>query len=114
MWLCTNYGFFSVVKIQEQFKNTGDNTLEEQYSVRARDKSHLEKGFPNKKIWEYPFSDYEYRVYCTPEEITSFISNEVETMNYTNFKNSVKNDNLHNFYLNIWELGVKFLSKKRR
>lgn len=111
MWLCTNYGFFSVVKLSEDRKYDGDNAPDELFAVRARVKFHLEKGFPNKKIWEYPFSDYEYRVYCTQEEVNKFFIDEVQNIDYTNFKSSVTDKKLHYFFLGIWQLGVDIFSR---
>ncbi len=111
MWLCTNYGFFSVVKLPDYRKEDGDNLPEETFAVRTRVKKHLEQGFPDKKIWEYPFSDYEFRVYCTCQEINKFFLDEIQNVNYTNFKSSVTDKKLHNFFLGIWQLGVSYLSR---
>jgi hypothetical protein len=111
MWLCLNYGFFSVVKVDPRYADSGDNKLDEIFAVRARQKSHLIQAFGNEKlIFEYPYSDYEYRVYLTQQELHLFVLRAVDNIQYTNFKNSVKDNKLHDFFVGIWHLGVKYLS----
>lgn len=109
MWLCTNYGFFSVVK---NHKDYTDNKPEEIFAVRSRDESHLKKAFPDKKIYKYPFTDYGFRIFCTQEELNSFMLSTVDRINYTNFKNSVKDEKLHDFFLKIWEAGYNIFYTK--
>ena len=109
MWLCTNRGFYSVVKIDPRYGEQGDNTKDEIYAVRARSEKHLHCF--NKKVFVYPYSDYEFRVYLTESELQSWVLKEVNRIDYTNFKNSVKDDRLHDFFVGIWHLGVKYLSR---
>jgi hypothetical protein len=112
MWICTNYGFFSIVKVNPLYINDGDNAVNEVFTVRTRDVNHLQHGFPNKKVFQYPNSDYGYRVYLTVEELNEFLLNEVQQINYANFKNSVKDSKLHKFFSEIWYLGVSILCDK--
>jgi hypothetical protein len=109
MWICTNYGFFSAVLI-DKGRYGSDENPDEEYAVRARTKEHLKTGFPNKLIFTYDNSDYKYRVYCTNKELLEFMFREVNKIDYTNFKNSVKNFKLHNFFGDIWWLGVNQLN----
>ena len=112
MWVCTNYGFFSIVKVDPRYSKTGDNSIDEVFTVRSRVKSHLEQAFENKKIYQYSNSDYEFRVYLTLIELNEFLLNEINSIDYLNFKNSVKDPILHKFFSNIWVLGVNLLYKK--
>jgi hypothetical protein len=110
MWICTNYGFFSAVLIDETRQGKHDENVYEDYAIRARTKAHLEQAFPSKQIFNYKFSDYDYRVYCTKEELLGFVFTEVNRITYTNFKNSVKNLKLKAFFGDIWWLGVNQLN----
>ena len=113
MWLCTNYGFFSAVKVNPMYANGGgDNAPDETYAVRARERKHLKEAFNNKTIYAYPYSDYEYRVYLTESELQKFLLDQVTKIDYTNFKNSVKDTKLHDFFNGIWYLGVKYLGSR--
>lgn len=113
MWLGTNKGFYSIARIPSEFLNgRGDNNAGEEYALRSRDISYLKSQFPDKKIFEYPFSDYQYRVYLSKKELTEFMLDKIHEINYDNFKNSVVDHKLHYFYMKVWEIGVNILSKK--
>lgn len=112
MWLGTNKGFYSIARVPAQFLNgKGDNKIGEDYTVRARDRNYLELKFPNKEIYSYTFSDYQYRVYVTRQELNKFLLDEVEIIDYDNFKNTVDETKLHYFYMQVWDLANRFLSK---
>lgn len=112
MWLGTNKGFYSIAKVPAQFLGgKGDNKIDENYAVRARDEQYLKVKFPNKQIFTYTFSDYQYRVYLTKQELNKFMLDEVENIDYDNFKNSVNEQKLHYFYMKVWEIALRYLSK---
>jgi hypothetical protein len=106
MWLCTTRGFFSIAKIGDTYLETKDNTEGETFNVRSRVESHLQQTFPGKRIFQYPKSDYEYRVYLTPEELNEFLLDEASNVTYSNFKNSVFDKVLHKFYESVWWAGI--------
>ncbi len=110
MWVITNKGFYSIVLVNDTV-TTPDNTVEEIFAVRTRDKKHLSLAFPNKKVFVYDYSDYQFRVYLTKGEAADFMLNVVDSINYTNFKNSIKDYSLHEFCTRIWALGLNFLGK---
>lgn len=117
MWLCTNYGFFSIVRVNADalhYTSTPDNKKDDIFTVRSRVKSHLSQAFKNKKIFEYKAADYQYRVYLTSDELTAFMLDECKKITYSNFKSSVIDPILHDFYIDLWSLGVYAFKLKRK
>lgn len=99
MWFCLNNAFLSVVENK-------DNP--EELMVRARKQRHLENVFPDKKdqIYSVPHSDYAVRIKISREEFANLIKEKILNINYTNFKDSVVDDGLHDFYLDVWQSGL--------
>ena len=110
MWVITNKGFYSIVLVNDTVI-TPDNTVDEIFAVRTRDKNHLSTAFPNKKVFAYEYSDYQFRVYLTKGEVADFMLKAVDSIDYTNFKNSIKDYSLHEFCTRIWTLGLNLLGK---
>ncbi len=82
MWLFTQTGFLSAVQ-----KDSGKPSL----SVRSRDKkslADLAERF-ELEIIKTPFADYPYRVELSKEKFAQWVANEVELIDYSNFKNRV-------------------------
>ena len=100
MWICFNDGFVSAVQ------DRGDAR---RLVVRARRKEHLEVLFPAsegfKIITAAPFtSDYKYRVFVSKVDFARIVTERIMNISYDNFKNSVKDDRLHDLYGDFWEL----------
>jgi hypothetical protein len=93
MWLCLNNAFVSVVA-------SDDGRL----MVRARNKKHLRALFPKAKVLKTPFNDYRFRVIVSRKRFAKLIASRVENIDYTNFKDSVGDLELHNLYLKFWRL----------
>ena len=72
--------------------------------VRARVKGDLEKLFPRNVIERTTDADYLYRTVVTRNQLKLALLNEVDRIDYKNFKNAVpKNDNArHHAYLKCW------------
>lgn len=105
MWLCLNRGFFSVVKSSKDA---------DEFLVRSRVKGHLENYFPDETIIITNFNDYPYRIIISKEVFSEWLVNQVNCINYTNFKDSVSDRTLHSFYSEIWYLGVKIFERCRK
>ena len=82
MWIFTETGFLSAVQ-----KDPKSSIL----TVRARDResiSHLAANY-NLKIVRTPMADYPYRVEIDKDDFATWISKEVQLIEYGNFKNQV-------------------------
>lgn len=96
MWLFTNKGFVSVVADRADTK-TG-NLL-----VRARDRNHLAELFPNAEIFSKTPSDYKWRAWVSREDVAELMLQTVNSIDYTNFKDSIRDDTYHDACLEVWE-----------
>ena len=97
MWLFTNQGFISVVADRSD-PETG-NLL-----VRARDKKQLQKLFPTAIVFSKQPSDYRWRAWVPRDEVTQLVTDQVNTLNYTNFKDSIRDHKYHDACLDVWEV----------
>ena len=108
MWLFTKYGFFSVVYTPVFGATEGQ---EREFTIRSRERSHLENLIKSVKpnwsddggrnadksrsgdlplIWDDLGTDYEYRIYVTPEEWnTVWAPTLFRSIDYPNFKSKV-------------------------
>ena len=100
MWLCLNQGFLSIVESED------DPAI---LKVRARKRDILEKLFPEQNIIEDSTADYRYRVFVRREKVRECVGRMIMgeprypcTIDYTNFKNSVEDDDLHALYAKFW------------
>jgi hypothetical protein len=104
MWLCLNDGFFSVVR-------STDPKFPDKLCVRARSREHIETVFPNHEVLDTPQRDYPCRVFVTSEELSDLMLKRIGEIDYTNFKDSVREKSLSRSYMDIWgtmyEYGVE-------
>lgn len=99
MWLCLSNAFFSIVS-PSNLKSDEDVLL-----VRARRKGDIERIFPGSKVNRTPGRDYLYRAKISRTLVAETIAKHVtENVFYTNFKNSVENDELHDAYSAFWNI----------
>jgi hypothetical protein len=94
MWLCMNDAFVSVVASDKD----PDILL-----VRARAFEHLRHIFgETQKIHITPDNDYRYRVFVTRQFFADLMAKRIAGIDYHNFKDSVKEEKLHNLYSDFW------------
>jgi hypothetical protein len=94
MWLCLNDAFLSIVK-----KDCKPGEL----LVRARRPGDIEKVFGRDvKVKRSTDSDYLYRAIVPIEEVEMALQRAVEDIGYENFKDSVKDHDLHLAYMRVW------------
>ena len=98
MWVCLNNSFLSIVS-----KECGPDQL----LVRARMKGHIEAVFPDAKVAESTNTDYRYRAVVSRLEVADALSAEVMSLEYPNFKNSVREDRLHSAYAQFWNVHAR-------
>ena len=97
MWISTNVAFLSVVH-----KGCAPDEL----LVRARVAGHIEAVFPQAKVTESFGTDYRYRAVLKRDEVAAAMVSAVMGLEYSNFKDSVRNNRLHDAYSCVWhEMG---------
>lgn len=93
MWVYLNDSFLSIVE------NEGDpDTL----LVRSRSAGDIEAVFPEASVEHTPISDYAFRAAISREEVAVGIAKRVFSIDYPNFKNSVKNMDRKITYTSVW------------
>lgn len=93
MWICLNNAFLSVVS-----KGCAPDEL----LVRARRPGDINKVFPEAIVTEKIGTDYQFRAIVKREDIALALANEVFSIDYSNFKNSVRDNKLHDAYAAFW------------
>lgn len=104
MWVCLNNSFLSIV----ENRNNLDQLL-----VRSRRKGDIEKVFPDAKVIQEAGSDYRYRAFINRDIVANSIAREVANIDYGNFKNSVRDHDLHDAYSDFWLIMYKLQEKER-
>ncbi len=108
MWIFTQDGFVSAV----------DNGMEPgKLAVRARDKESLAllAELTGAEIQEFEGTDYEYRVHVTREELTKWMTMNIETLDYSNFKNRVwasRGEVFHDACSEVWGVMLQVSDKR--
>lgn len=94
MWICANNAFLSIVNSDQ------DPTV---LMVRARRHGDLEAVFgPETEVTTLPGRDYQFRAFIKREVVGEVIAKALVDINYGNFKNSVKDNHLHDAYAHVW------------
>ncbi len=95
MWIMLNDAFFSIVK---------KDCARDELLVRARRPGDIEKVFPEAKgrVERSTKSDYAYRAVIKTHVLKTAIDGEINRINYSNFKDSVTDDPLHDAYMAVW------------
>jgi hypothetical protein len=94
MWLFTTDGFLSIV---------AKGCKRDQLMVRARARPDIKRAFPKAKITQTPPpADYAYRAIVSRKEIAAYLVEMVATIDYSNFKDTVRNGGRHQAYLRVW------------
>ena len=103
MWLYTDRAFFSVVE------NRHDKT---QFLVRGRYKGDIETFFPDAKVDVNAGTDYKYRAYLPKKLVQErFMEYMGKELDYTNFKNSVKDERRLAAYHDVWHTMLRDQSR---
>jgi hypothetical protein len=93
MWIFAREGFCSIV--QDMF----DPSM---LLVRSRIEGDLEKLFPDAEVVEAAGSDYRFRAYLPRETVAAAIGKMVLSVDYGNFKASVRDNRRSPFYARVW------------
>ena len=95
MWVIMNKAYFSIV----ENKNNRDELL-----VKARVAGDIERIFPDAEVLKNIGTDYLYRASIPKTVVSNKLKNEIENIDYGNFKNSVpwEDELRHDVYFNVW------------
>tara|TARA_R100001443_G_scaffold81895_2_gene88923 strand:+ start:28129 stop:28587 length:459 start_codon:yes stop_codon:yes gene_type:complete len=94
MWVFTNHGFYSIVRILD--------TNPEEFWIRSRRKEHLTTYFSEERIIYTHATDYQYRVTINREELIDLFTHLPQEIDYTNFKDSIKDVELKDAAHYVW------------
>jgi hypothetical protein len=93
MWIFLSEAFFSIVA-----HPTKKNIL----VVRARINGDIERVFGKVDVIVTPGRDYMYRAFIERGFVSRLIAEEVYDISATNFKDSVKDNDRHGAYFQVW------------
>jgi hypothetical protein len=102
MWIMTNRSFISVV---EPTPGT-PAARADQLVCRARIAGHLQAVFGDfaGKVEVGTGTDYRFRCLVKREIVAKVIADQVRSINYGNFKNSVRNAPYHDALMGVWTI----------
>lgn len=93
MWIMLNNAFISVVDKAPK---------RDQLVVRARVPGHIEAVFPNATVITDTTGDYMFRAFIDRIDVADAMFKAVMDIDYSNFKNSIKDDRYHNACSSVW------------
>ena len=110
MWIFSKEGFISVVA----HRDDKDILL-----IRGRVKediedivNEVEKITGNRpEIIELIQADYFYRIFISRSIFKKIMTSKIDGLTYDNFKSSIKDNERHNAYLDIWRIMYKFAQR---
>lgn len=103
MWIFTKHGFLSIV--QHKFEP-------ELFQVKARDPEPLQKLFSDYEMIIIDWADYRYRVEVPREEVMKRVSQIVDDVRYTSYKDECEDDLFHRALVRIWNVMYRFQQKR--
>jgi hypothetical protein len=95
MWLSLNKCFLSIVH---------KDCKPDELLVRARGKGDIEKVFPAAIGKRTKGTDYLFRAVVKRIDVSNALRDEVMAIDYDNFKDSVRDDELHRAYSSVWSV----------
>jgi hypothetical protein len=85
-------------------KNNPANLL-----VRARRKQDLLNACGNDvEVLKDAGTDYRWRTFVDRKAFSALVAARIDKIDYTNFKNSVKDDDLHGMYMDLWSRHYRY------
>lgn len=104
MWICLNDSFLSIVD---------DRNAPDRLMVRARRAGDIERIFPDAEVLVGAGTDYRYRAFLPRSKVSNAIAERIAIIDYTNFKNSVTDDDRHDAYLSVWDIMYRYQQQER-
>lgn len=121
MWLFTSSGFLSIVRpagydpiVIDMLKERGLDpaSVGSFLLVRARRKGQIEAHF-SAKVRKVAGRDYLYRALVYRQDVAAAVAAMVANISYTNFKDSVKDHDLHDACGRVWGVMHSYQSAER-
>lgn len=106
MWIFLSDSYLSIV---DKGDPTGETLL-----VRARRKGDIEAVFPEAEVIEGAGTDYRYRARIDRRVVAEVIADQVSSIRYGNFKDTVDDDARHDAYLDTWRVMMRYQDGGRR
>jgi hypothetical protein len=98
MWIFTPNSFLSIVAPTPGTPAQRNDCL----VVRGRVKGDIELIFPHAIVSNTPNRDYAFRAVLPRAEVAAAVAMQVFELNYTNFKNSIKEEDRHTAAHRVW------------
>lgn len=99
MWIFTSKGMISVVRHREE---------PQLMMVRARQSDVLKALFHEEKFLITPDADYRYRMEVPQSDVINALEEELENMQYDNFKNSIEDHDYHTACSKVWSVMYRY------
>jgi hypothetical protein len=96
MWICLNDGVFSIVRPFE------GSAPQHSLLVRARRDGDIQRHWPDAEVIEMRNADYRFRAFIPERDVAEEVIKRLFMIEYTNFKESVEDSDLHLAYLGAW------------
>jgi hypothetical protein len=93
MWVFTRSSFLSII---------ADDADPDMLSVRARMRGDIHGLWPKVTVDCTPRRDYRYRAKISRQDVVAALQAEVCSINYSNFKDSIRDKRRSPFYAWIW------------
>jgi len=104
MWICFNNGFVSVV---------ADKDNPARLLVRARRRRDLLNVCgEDAELIKDAGTDYRWRTFVDRNAFSALVAARIGNIGYTNFKNSVKDHDLHEMYMDFWSRHYRYQQKE--
>ena len=97
MWIFLSDTFLSVVADKDD--PSGSRLL-----VRARRQGDIERVFPEAEVATTPGADYHFRAWLPRERVAAVLTQQVESLAYTNFKSSIHDHAYHEAAMGAWSV----------
>ncbi len=102
MWICLNTGFLSVIADKDPAR----------LIVLARRKRDLLNIFgQDAKVVETMDRHYRWRIFIDRENFKAIVAGQIDAINYTNFRRSVKDKDLYEMYTEFWMIHRQYQEK---
>jgi hypothetical protein len=95
MWIFLNDSFLSIV---------AHRASPRLMLVRARFPGDIRRVFPTAAVSEGTGTDYRYRASIERREVINAIADQIQDIDYPNFKASILNQRRHDLYMRIWTI----------